>query len=167
MKGRVTLLFLAVLLLFGGCGRETGKEESPYVLYFCSTADQGPALATQPYRGAERPSPESLLTALLAGPDQEELSSPFPPRVTLVHWEWDEETPGLLKVWLSEQYGGLTDISLTLADYCIVLTLSQLKGVETVEILTWGSSTSYRSHQVLMAEEVLLTDEAAGGTAFP
>jgi hypothetical protein len=57
---------------------------------------------------------------------------------------------------LSEQYSDLTDISLTLADYCIVLTLTQLEGVESVEIVSTSYSASYRSHQILTAEEVLL-----------
>ena len=61
---------------------------------------------------------------------------------------------------LSEQYGGLTDISLTLADYAIVLTLSQLRGVETVEILCPGHTASYRNHQILSAQEVDLPGAA-------
>ena len=59
---------------------------------------------------------------------------------------------------LSEQYSGLTDISLTLADYCIVLTLSQLEGVESVEISSEGHTANYRSHPLLTAEEAQLTD---------
>ena len=62
---------------------------------------------------------------------------------------------------MSEQYGGLTDISLTLADYCIVLTLSQVDGVETVEIISAGYTVSYRSHQQLSGEEAVLWDELA------
>ena len=62
---------------------------------------------------------------------------------------------------MSEQYGGLTDISLTLADYCIVLTLGQLEGVETVEITSQGHWASYRSHQQMAAGEAVLWDEMA------
>ena len=52
----------------------------------------------------------------------------------------------MLLVDLSEQYGALADVSLTLADYSIVLTLSQLEGVEGVEITAGGHRVSYRSH---------------------
>ena len=63
---------------------------------------------------------------------------------------------------MSERYGELTDISLTLADYAIVLTLTQLESVESVEIISGGYAASYRSHQVLTAAEAMLTDELAG-----
>ena len=62
---------------------------------------------------------------------------------------------------LSEQYGALADISLTLADYCVVLTLSQLAEVEQVEITAQGHWAVYRSHQELSAEEAVLWDELA------
>ena len=162
MKQKLTALLLLFALLLSACGRESGVENSPYVLYFRSSADQGPALATQPYEGKETPTPDDLLDALLSGPTAEDLVSPFPARVTLLRWEWGEDNPGHLRVWLSEQYSGLTDISLTLADYCVVLTLSQLEGVESVEILSQGHSINYRNHQIMRAEEALLTDEAAG-----
>ena len=44
----------------------------------------------------------------------------------------------LLTLSLSEQYGGLADVSLTLADYCLVLTLSQVDGVDAVQIQSAG-----------------------------
>lgn len=161
-RGKLTILFLTLVLLLSSCGGEAARGESTYVLYFRSTADSGPALAAQPCESETAPNPQDMLAALLAGPTEEGFASPFPARVSLLHWEWDEETPGHLRVWLSEQYGGLTDISLTLADYCIVLTLSQLDGVESVEILSQGLSTNYRSHQIMKAEEALLADEVAG-----
>ena len=55
---------------------------------------------------------------------------------------WDEERPGVFLVNLSEQYGALADISLSLADYSIVLTLSQVEGVEAVEITAGGRRVS-------------------------
>jgi hypothetical protein len=80
---------------------------------------------------------------------------------------WDGERPGVLVVDLSEQYGALADVSLSLADYSIVLTLSQVEGVESVEILSSGRSISYRSHQTLSAGEAVLWDELAGEKEEP
>ena len=65
---------------------------------------------------------------------------------------------GLLTLNFSEQYGGLADISLTLADYCLVLTLSQVEGVDTVQIQSAGHTYHSRSHQTMKADEVL-TDQ--------
>ena len=105
--------------------------------------------------------PEALLSALLAGPEQAGLVSPFPRGVAMQQWSWDEERPGVLLVDLSEQYGALADVSLSLADYSIVLTLSQVEGVEEVEITAGGRKVSYRSHQLLAPGEAVLRDELA------
>ena len=162
MKYRLIPLLLVLLFLLPGCaGRQ--REEDGLVLYFLSAGETatGPALATRPYVGPENPDPEELLRALLRGPGAEGLASPFPRGVTLQGVEWDETRPGNLRVSLSEQYSTLSDISLTLADYAIVLTLSQLEEVESVVILADGHAIRYRSHQQLSAEEILLTDELA------
>lgn len=156
---------LAVLLLLTACGGSAdSRERGEYVLYFLVDADSqtghGPALDWENYPAEEEtPGPEELLNALLAGPTQAGLTSPFPKGVTLRSWAFDRERPGVLQVSLSEQYGALADVSLTLADYCLVLTLSQLEGVEQVEIISGGYSSSYRSHQLLSADEAVLWDE--------
>ena len=160
-------ILLALLLSLSACGgREEPREESGYRLWFAADDRQagyghGPALDSEAYPGEDEPGPEELLSALLAGPAREGLRSPFPRGVTLRQWSWDEERPGVLLVGLSEQYGALADVSLTLADYCIVLTLSQVEGVEAVEISTQGYQASYRSHQLLDPREAVLRDELA------
>ena len=161
------LLALALLAAGAGCQRQSARapEEGDYLLYFpvdSSQAVYGPALDTQSYEGEEPPGVESLMEALLLGPTREELVTPFPRNVSLTGWEWKEG--GILHITLSEQYSGLADISLTLADYCIVLTLSQLQGVEGVEIQSAGYSVNYRSHQLLRPEEAELHLPQSAGT---
>ena len=161
-KFRWLPLLLALALLLPACGHQEPEQPEGLVLWFRVGREEshGPALAAQPYEGEAQP--EALLAALLAGPAQEDLISPFPRGVSLIRCQWDEEQPGVLLVSLSEQYGALADISLTLADYCVVLTLSQLEEVEQVEITAQGHWASYRSHQRLSSEEALLWDELAG-----
>jgi len=161
------LLFLLTLPLWSGCGVESPVPEAEYSLYFLvsdaamEAAPHGPALGMQPWESEEEPGPSELLQALLEGPKQEELKSPFPKGVKLRSWTWSPEQAGQIQVRLTEQYSGLSDISLTLADYCIVLTLSQLDEVEAVEIISAGHSVNYRRQQVLTEAEALLTDPFA------
>ena len=159
---RTLAALLAALVLLAACGGREDRAEQDFVLYYLLEGEpvHGSALDWEPYPGEADPGPEELLTALLAGPTQEGLTSPFPRGVSLLSWDWDEEEPGVLRITLSEQYGALTDISLTLADYCIVLTLSQLEEVEGVEIRSGGHSAGYRSHQTLRADEALLWDSS-------
>lgn len=160
MRNPIRVLLLLVLLL-SACGKQQRPEPEGPVLWFCAGGeDHGPALSAQLYEGELQP--EALLTALLAGPTGEGLTSPFPRGVTMRRCAWDEERPGVLLVDLSEQYGALADVSLSLADYSIVLTLSQAEGVESVEITAGGRRVSYRSHQTLSAREAVLWDELAG-----
>ena len=163
---RLILPLLVLLALCCACAGQETALQADYVLYFLTDeqAAHGSALSTEPYAlpGEEAaPDPGALLEALTAGPQTEGLRSPFPTRTAFQWWEWDPERPGHLRVGMSEQYGGLTDISLTLADYCIVLTLSQVEGVESVEITAQGHWASYRSHQQMAAGEAVLRDELA------
>lgn len=158
------LLVLALLPGMAGCSQSHEEAKAEYVLYFVVDGEQeeyGPALRTQPYTWEEPATVDTLLEALLAGPTQEGLTSPFPRGVSATHWELDEE--GTLSLTLSEQYSGLVDISLTLADYCIVLTLCQLDGIDGVEIHSAGYSINYRSHQLLRPGEVELSPPARDG----
>ena len=109
-------LVLALSLLLAGCG--TGRESSGVLLYFCTDPNDhsqlhGPAIQSQPYLGPSGPGVEELVSALLAGPTQDGLVSPFPQGRSLQSWALED---GLLTLNFSEQYGGLADISLTLAD---------------------------------------------------
>ena len=170
MKRQIMLLVLSLWLLMGSGCSFPGKQDG-YQLYFVtdSSVSHGPALASEPYSGskskkeAAEPTPGELVQALLNGPSTEGLTSPFPKGLTFQWWDWDEEKSGNLRIGLSEQYGGLTDVSLTLADYCIVLTLSQLEGVESVEIISEGYMANYRSHQLLRPEEAVLTEPVLPG----
>ena len=116
MKRWTMCLLLGLLLLLGSCS--TAAEKGGYQLYFASGLEDGSAILSEPYQGEADPGPRELMEALLSGPTEEELNSPFPSGVSLRSWGLEE---GVLVLNLSEQYGGLTDISLTVADYCICL----------------------------------------------
>ena len=58
---------------------------------------------------------------------------------------------------LSGAYGQLSDMALTIADYCIALSLTQLTGVYAVRITAEGRELPQRDKQVFLAGDVLLS----------
>ncbi len=157
---RFLLPFLIALVLAACAAVRAPDDTQQLQLYFASTENHGPAIVGQPYEDEDSPTAEQLIAALLSGPTGDGLRSPFPAGLSLRGLSLDE---GHLTVDFSEQYGGLTDVSLTLADYCVVLTLCQLDGIDSVEITVSGQSTPYRGHQVLTAQEVMLEIQSSGG----
>lgn len=161
---RFVFFLLTVLLVLGTMGCiQRQEEQEGYMLYFptAGETEYAPAIGTQRYEG-RNPQVDDLMRSLLEGPTGEMLTSPFPKGVSVIDWSLEERT-GILTLTLSEQYSGLADVSLTMADYCIVLTLCQLDGVEGVEIHSIGDSASYRSHAVLRPNEIELAPSAANG----
>ena len=63
---------------------------------------------------------------------------------------------------LSAPYARLSGIDLSLADYCITLTLSQLPNVNAVSITANGSELPYRKTQVLLSADTLLSSRESG-----
>ncbi len=152
---RILSLLVLLLLCLSGCAGHVSGEEEGYKLYFPVTRDvsYGSALATQSWEG-EDPTPEQLLNALLDGPDQEGLRSPFPGVVVILNMELDEE--GVLHITLSEQYGGLTDMAQTLADACIVMTACQFPEIRQVEISSEGFWSNRPASRTLSPEQLEL-----------
>lgn len=176
-------LCLAFLLLTAACtGPERGPDlpgEGEYILYFAMTAgeENSPrdgAVLGREYRTLPegREEVEGLVDLLLAGPTVTGLVSPFPAGLGLRSWTLDE---GVLTLDLSEVYGGLTGMDLTLADGCLVITLCQLPQVEAVYLTVEGRARPFRD-QIMTASDFLLDntlkgiappDEEGGGESAP
>lgn len=168
MRKRWLAMGLCALLLIGiGCAVGTAsvlQEPSGgvYALYFLErdlrSADGGDAL-----RAEERvledegltPSETArvLMDALLRGPEDPELTSPFPKGTSVVSVN---RLGTELRVDLSAVYGTLSGVDLSLADYAIALTLTQLPDIARVRITVQGSELDYRSRQVFLSRDVLL-----------
>lgn len=157
------LLFLSVLLLLALCACAPAEEETgEYQVYFVSDpADQevragGSALESEGRSLPEGADPaEGLMECLLSGPLSGALRSPIPEGVRQLSAPTIED--GVCRVDLSEGYGSLSGVELTLADYCIALTLCQLPGVDAVTIDVEGEPIPYRARQVLRPEDAALT----------
>ena len=164
MRPAALLAALALALSLSGCGGS--GDSSGVLLYFCADpargTPHGPAIRSQPYQGPGGAGVEELVDALLSGRDALAVmptgaGKSLCYQLPLQGWSLED---GLLTLSLSEQYGGLADVSLTLADYCLVLTLSQVDGVDAVQIQSAGHTYHSRSHQTMQAEEAILDQEA-------
>lgn len=162
-KGRIALS-LAVFFLCVGCTVspvETGEPaEGEYEVWFPLSEE---ARQEENWGSADsgtlerefRPLPEGekvvegLMDLLLSGPEEPDLRSPFPVGTYLRGWSLED---GRLTLDLSETYGGLAGVDLTLADGCIVLTLSQLEEVEEVYIMVEGRHRPFRDQVYTRAD---------------
>ena len=169
MKKRwIAIALLTVLLM--GIGGAIGKvgvrqesDGSAYALYFVErdlrSADGGDAL-----RSEERTLEDSglsteelaaaLVAELLKGPADPTLKSPFPKGTALLS---AEQKGTELRVDLSAAYSTLSGVGLSLADYAITLTLTQLPNVNAVSITADGRELPYRETQVLLSADTLLS----------
>lgn len=154
--GRLALAALALALALG-CA-PAREEDRGLVLWFPVDPELNmvsAALDACSYQGEEHTIP-ALMSALLAGPPEEELelTSLIPAGTRVLSWSLEE---GVASVELSAAYAGLVGVDLTLADCCITLTLAQLPGVEGVRVTVNGGGQSYRDRRVLYPEDVLFS----------
>lgn len=156
MKRLICVFMTAALLLSAltACSLGGGKEEKPLRLWFASgEGERTLSLETEIYTGEENV--PSLLSALLTGPAiDRELRALIPEGTQILAWHMDGD---LALVDLSGEYGRLSGLDLTLADYSIVLTLTQLEQVRRVRITVEGKDHRYRSKQVLSRDDVVLS----------
>ena len=154
MKKRGVCLAAALLLaLLAACAPRGSAGEDGLRLWFAVPGDRQSrevtaALGSIPYTGTQ--SVPALLTALLAGPSQDsELVSLIPPGTELASWSVAGRTA---YVELSDVYAQLSGIDRTIADYCVTLTLSQLSGVDRVELSAGdGSGRVLRTGDVIFS----------------
>ncbi len=149
----------ALAFLLSACApREEERGQGAYKVYFAVRGERGGEQSVDyEYRDLE-PGEETvggLIRILLAGPHWTELASPFLPGVTLRSAKLEEN--GQLRLDLSEQYNGLPGVYLTVANSCLLLTLSQVQGVESLYITVEGKSLPYQTVQPLTLADLLVS----------
>lgn len=153
-KGVAALLAAALLLALAAC-LPPAAEEDGLRLWFAVPAEEQmqevrTALGACAYEGAE--SVPALLEGLLSGPPADSgLVNPIPQGTRVVSWSLENR---VAQVELSEDYGELSGIDLTIADYCVTLTLCQLPGVDGVRVT---AGEKLRDRRVLRAGDVIFS----------
>lgn len=154
-----SVLFCLLLLLTACSGNAQSTEEQgrSFAVYYaaCQPYSDGVSIGSENHRIPDTGEPvEELMALLLSTPASDKFMSPVPSGVSLISWSLKE---GVLQVEFSEGYGGLSGIDLTIADYCITLTLCQLDEVRSVIIAVNGDLIPSRYYQALRSSDVLLS----------
>lgn len=169
MKRLLALLVCGALVsACSGCAYAAAQaaqaSENSYELYFArknlSDARGGDAMEYEQVTvtDANQLGPDALarelMDRLLSGPRGEELQSPFPAGTQLLSLQVDG---GRALVDLSGQYSTLSGVGLTLADYSITMTISQIPEIRSVAVTVRGQELAYRNKQNFMQSDVLLS----------
>lgn len=170
MKRRYLLpaVLLCALLLVGCAAARQETDDGGYALYYLSD----PALSAGADAIAEAEArylpPEGMTTEdcaralveqLLSAPEEASLRSPVPEGTQLQSLRISGRRA---RLDLSGHYARLSGVDLSLADYCITLTLTQLEDVNAVSITANGRELPYRTTQVLLAADTLLSSHESG-----
>ncbi len=94
----------------------------------------------------------------LLGPTSNELQSPFPRSVSVVSAQVEDSTAMLV---LSEEYATLSGVNMTIANACLTLTLTQLSGIEAVQIEIEGDAVTTQESFRYTASDFVSYDYAA------
>ncbi|MEG2000789.1 MAG: GerMN domain-containing protein, partial [Evtepia sp.] len=140
--------FLMIYILFMIAGCET--QAKTYEVYFADQSGelQEALIPSQRVLNENETEITGLIRILLNE------STLIPKDVTLLSQKLEN---GILTLNFSGNYGGLSGIDLTLADYSIAMTLCQLPQIEGVIILVEGEEISYRDRQILRMDDVVLS----------
>jgi len=168
MAKRIGILLLALLL--SGCASDAqeSQQEGEYRIYYAVDLSEESGMALKAGAAAvgyELWTPEqtvlnnpvklarALTEQLLAGPRTEALCTPAPEDVQLRRCMLSD---GVLWLDLSERYSELSGINLTVANCCLVLTLTQVAGVESVRVTVEGRELPYFSDKDLRPQDIAL-----------
>ena len=164
MKRKLIVLtaLALVLLALAGCG-VVQKEQEGLRLYYAASLDThrgGDAIDSVTIDWDELPQGDQVaraesVLALLMGMCQEKgFQSPIPAGTTL---RSVSIIGGTACVDFSGSYGQLSGMALTIADYCVALSLTQLDGIYAVRITVNEQELAYRDNDLFLAGDVLLT----------
>lgn len=168
MRGRWKLLLAAALLLLAlvasSAPEDREEQGEEHLLYFL--APESRARGSDRIRGCPQrldvpegaplaDTARAVVERLLAGPEEANgLLSPLPAGVELLDLEIRDQRA---YVDLSSGVNRLSGVALTMADYCLTLSLTELDGVSSVSITAQGRRLGQQPKQVFYERDVLLS----------
>lgn len=165
MKKRIAAV-LALTLALTACGisQTSQEEETGYLIYYLAGNEdaRGGDLIRGSYEDlpvSEDASPEekakAVVQQLIAGSSDESLRSPFPEDVQLLSLSIQDRRA---TVDLSSSFAQLSGVELTMADYCLTLSLTALEGISAVAVTSQGRAVGQQPKQLFYERDVLLSN---------
>lgn len=154
---RVFSLILAALLLLTGCAGQGSASLSIYYPTELSPTEYGNAALDARLWAPEGEVTAELLFDQLSSPPEEDGLRPVIPSGTKLLSA--TQAGSCLTLDLSEHYGSLSDMELTLANFSILLTMTQLEQVSSVVILVEGQPLLGADAEPLTLQSALMTGE--------
>ena len=162
MKRLILLLLPLVLLLSTACGVVVGSSEAQsLVFYYCKASadsdeaysDEIGALETQPWvPQTKNITVVQILEQYLKEIQTADLQSPFPKDLIVKDCALDS---GVLTINFSEMWLSLSGLEKTMAQACLVYTMTQLPEVDAVRIRCHGDGDV-----LLTREDFLVADDS-------
>lgn len=163
MKRCLTLFLALLLLVLTGCRNDTWDDRTYLKLFYPAPLEQsrgGDAIAhvNIPWDDMAQSDlqlqAERVMALLMGDCDADGFKVPVPHGALLQDCRVENHTA---YVDFSDAYWMLSGMELTIADYCVALSLTQIAGVEQVSITVNGRELAYRDSQRFAAKDVLLT----------
>ena len=163
MKKIVTLFLALLLLTLTACGNNAWDDRTYLKLYYPADLEEN--------RGSDaidhvniawddmaqkdvQTQAEQVLALLMGECSANNFTVPLPHGTLLRSCSVKN---GIAHVDFSDVYGTLSGMELTIADYCVALSLTQIVGVEQVSITVAGRELAYRDSNRFTAKDVLFS----------
>ena len=158
MKNRLALTLALVLALLCGCARDGGDSDGTVAVYRLGREGEGKMLVSEQIAMLEGETPlEAVVRGLNSEPETPEIERAFPDGVFI---EDCYIRNGRAQVHVSEDYGELTGLERTWADYAMACSMAMLDEVCMADIILGSHVLEYG----VRADNVLFGDQQCGET---
>lgn len=162
---RIICLFVCLSLLLPccGCKKVTEQSEEGICFYYLRTQlsyqTDRPAIEGEKRQIQQLDSWAQVLDVYLAGPESEDLVSPFPAGLRVLKTVMEN---GTVHISVSKNLADLTGLELTIACACLAMTCLELTGAETVVISPEEGLLDGQKSITMDKNTLLLIDMAEG-----
>lgn len=160
MKHKFIILFILLIILSGCTGRNDNISVPVSFYYIQNEVEFGTDAViikktTREAKGHEGDY-TNIINQYLNGPITYDCTSPFPAGTTLKELHWDQSRAQIV---LSPEITTLSGVDLMLACGCLTKTVTELIGVDTVQIRSSSGLINGESILTFQAEDFLYLDE--------